>query len=416
MEKQYRASHVDMTTTCSTVREVDSSFLTRPYECPQAATVAAEDKLLNRKGKNMSKVDIREILGNGQPCEGLEPAWYDEITVDFQREDSENGTGSADSLGTVNVNFRVPEKHVATITIGNFTVDDWGHLSIYRKGETEKLLHLGMDAGIDGEPGERGGHEAWTKTGSVQLIPGDYVIEINQENADYIKGDPRFNVSKCKLTLTATKIAATCDVVWPLAPLPLGSPITWYEIRSDDNGVEYKYNTGTINKIFVEEFAAMARVIFAEAGTVGEEMKAIASVMLNRLGNSRGGTAYRRPVLSMLDEFNQRNSAGGNPNWTSVTDSQYASVEGDKCYNIDTPSCKKLKAAITALQEEIANGPSYPYDQMRTAGSAQGSHVTIGRTDFLTKRTYAVCDIKPANWDSLGTYPGSPLDDEGESS
>lgn len=72
----------------------------------------------------MSKVDIREILGNGQPCEGLEPAWYDEITVDFQREDSENGTDSADSLGTVNVNFRVPEKHVATITIGNFTVDD----------------------------------------------------------------------------------------------------------------------------------------------------------------------------------------------------------------------------------------------------------------------------------------------------
>ena len=153
----------------------------------------------------MSKVDIREILGNGQPCEGLEPAWYDEITVDFQREDSENGTDSADSLGTVNVNFRVPEKHVATITIGNFTVDDQGHLSIYRKGETEKLLHLGMDAGIDGEPGERGGHEAWTKTGSVQLIPGDYVIEINQENADYIKGDPRFNVSKCKLSLTATK-------------------------------------------------------------------------------------------------------------------------------------------------------------------------------------------------------------------
>ena len=47
----------------------------------------------------------------------------------------------------------------------------------------------------------------------------------------------------------------------------------------------------------------MARVIYAEAGTTGEEMKAIASVMLNRLGNSHYGVAYRRPVLRILDEF-----------------------------------------------------------------------------------------------------------------
>ena len=71
----------------------------------------------------------------------------------------------------------------------------------------------------------------------------------------------------------------------------------------------------------------MARVIYAEAGTTGEEMKAIASVMLNRLGNSPYGVAYRRPVLSILDEFSQSDSNGKNPNWASVTDSQFASVE-----------------------------------------------------------------------------------------
>lgn len=358
----------------------------------------------------MAQVYIREILGDGQPCEGLEAAWYDEITVNFQCEDSYNGTGSGDSLGTVNVNFRVPDGYVATINVSAFTVDDWGHLSIYMKGETEKLLHLGMDAGIDGEPGERGGHVEWTKSGSVGLIPGDYIIEINQENVDYIKGDPRFNVSKCNLTLTATKIAATCDVLWPLAPIPLGSPITWYVKRRDNNGVEYKYDTGTISEISVEEFAAMARVIFAEADTNGAEMSAIASVMLNRLGNSAGGNNYRNPVLSMLDEFDQRNSAGENPNWASVTDPQYASVEGDKCYNIDPKSCKKLKAAISALKREIADGPSYPYDGFRTAGTTSQSHVTIGGTDFLTERQYAICDVKPEDWDSIGIWPNSPLD------
>ncbi len=55
-----------------------------------------------------------------------------------------------------------------------------------------------------------------------------------------------------------------------------------------------------ISEISVEEFSAMARVIYSEAGTTGAEMKAIASVMLNRLGNSAGGSDYRKPVLSML--------------------------------------------------------------------------------------------------------------------
>ena len=48
----------------------------------------------------------------------------------------------------------------------------------------------------------------------------------------------------------------------------------------------------------------MARVIYAEADTKGAEMRAIALVMLNRLGNTKGN-AYRNPLLSMLTEFGE---------------------------------------------------------------------------------------------------------------
>lgn len=352
-----------------------------------------------------------ETVGNSYAPEVSQ--WYDSITGHYYKSDSVNGTSRADSMGDHTINFKVPDGHIATINV-TLTVDDWGYLDLFSVDDAEtKILHLGMMKDVDDSPGPRGGHTLWSKAGSVQLLPGDYRIVVYHENATYVPkyaGEVGTNVAQCDFSISATKVAATCEVLWPLSPLTLGNPITWYVKRQDSNAVQYKYSTGTISKISAEEFAAMARVIYAEAGTVGEEMKAIASVMLNRLGNSAGGNSYRNPVLSMLEEFALRDTHGKNPNWASVTDAQYAAVEGNNCYTIDSLSCTKLKAAVSALYEEIESGPTYPYDSFRTAGTTSENHVRIGGTDFLTARKYAICDVKPSDWDSIGIWPDSPLD------
>lgn len=352
-----------------------------------------------------------ETVGNSYAPEVSQ--WYDSITGHYYKSDSVNGTSLEDSMGDHTINFKVPDGHIATINV-TLTVDDWGCFDLFSMDDPETMiLHLGMMENVDASPGPRGGHTIWSKSGLVQLLPGDYRMVIYHKNATYVTEYAHAvgtNVAQCDFSIRATKVAATCEILWPLYPVTLGTPITWYVKRQDGNAVQYKHSTGTISEISAEEFAAMARVIYAEAGTEGEEMKAIASVMLNRLGNSSGGNSYRNPVLSMLDEFNQRDANGKNPNWASVTDKQYASVEGDKCYNIDAQSCTKLKAAVSALYEEIVSGPTYPYDGFRTAGTTSQSHVRIGGTDFLTERQYAICDVKPTDWDSIGIWPGSPLD------
>ena len=339
--------------------------------------------------------------------------WYDSINGSFYKEDPVNGTDITDSMGDVQIKFMIPEGYIAVLE-ASLTVDDWGRLDIVSAGESgENHLHLGMMKNVDDVPGPRGGHALWSKHGNVSLPPGEYIIYVYHENATYVDAyadKAKYNISQCDFSITARKFRGACLLNWPADPVSLGTPITWYEERQNKNAVRHRFNSGTISAITAEEFAAMARVIYAEAGTTGEEMKAIASVMLNRLGNSPYGVAYRRPVLSILDEFSQRDSNGKNPNWASVTDSQFASVEGDKCYSIDSLSCAKLNAAISALLSEIATGPSYPYDGMRTAGTTSLNHVTIGQTDFLQERQYAICDVKPSDWDSLPIWPDSPLD------
>lgn len=118
--------------------------------------------------------------------------------------------------------------------------------------------------------------------------------------------------------MTLPKLGEGCRIDWPVKAVPPSYPITWYELRQDANAVQYCYNTGTISEITVDEFNAMARVIYAEADTKGAEMKAIASVMVNRLGNTKGNS-YRNPLLSLLTEFGEIKD-GKNPNWASVTD------------------------------------------------------------------------------------------------
>jgi len=364
----------------------------------------------------MNHQNKRSILGDGVDCENKPAAWYDLISIDFYDEDAENGTDMNDSLNTVLINFLVPDGHVATLNISKFSVDDWGHLTIYSKNDaTHKLLHLGMDEGIDGTPGERGGHTEWGKTGRVQLIPGEYVIEVEQKNATYNdKGDPRYNVSKCILTLQAEKVEALCEIAWPQSSIPLSNPITWYETRNNSAGRTCKYKTGTIDMITANEFAAMARVIYAEAGNEAdqfEEMKAIASVMLNRLGNNYGDRKFYKPVLSMQTEFDKTVNEG-KKFWLGYKSNQYNNVEGEKCLSIDTLSCTKLKRAAQALQYIINNGTDgYPY-YFFDKSSAEPS-VKIGPHYFKTEKRYATCtDLSQLTnekgevvaWDSLPDF------------
>lgn len=137
-------------------------------------------------------------------------------------------------------------------------------------------------------------------------------------------------------------------------------------------------------------------------------MRAIALVMLNRLGNTKGN-AYRNPLLSMLTEFGEIKD-GKNPNWASVTNQQYAKVEGEKYRDIDRLSCEKPEEARKALLEVLSGGVTVPYDGFRTAGTTPKPHVTIGGTDFLTEKQYRTCTVKPDGWDNLSVWTGGPLD------
>lgn len=299
-------------------------------------------------------------MGDGVDCENKPAAWYDDISIDYYYEDSVNGTNAENSLNTVLINFLVPDHYVATLTVSEFKVDDWGYLSIYQKDDaSNKLLHLGLEEGIDGSPGERGGHTEWGKTGSVQLIPGEYVIEVTQKNATYNdKGDPRYNVSKCTLSLHAEKEESLCIFAWPQG-VSLGTPITWYELntRPSDN-IKRRWNSGIISSITANQFRQMAKIIYAEAGPVSvytdEELRGIASVMLNRMGNSKT-EAYRSgsALKDITEEFVDSN------NWASVDGYLYKSIKDTSAHELTEPSCKKLKMLSKPYVTSLRKGLSF---------------------------------------------------------
>ncbi len=111
----------------------------------------------------------------------------------------------------------------------------------------------------------------------------------------------------------------------------------------------------------------------------------------------------------MLTEFGEIKD-GKNPDWASVTDQQYAKVEGEKYRDIDRLSCEKPEEARKALLEVLSGGVTIPYDGFRTAGTTPKPHVAIGGTDFLTEKQYRICSVKPDGWDNLSVWPGGPLD------
>ncbi len=135
--------------------------------------------------------------------------WYDKVILTYRKEDTVNGTNESDSLGTQIIKFKVPSDYIATLVV-SLTVDDWGELDIFAAEDTStSLLHLGMMEGIDGEAGVRGGHAQWSKTGTVSLTAGDYLIHITQRNATYVNGyenKAKYNVSYCKARIDATKM------------------------------------------------------------------------------------------------------------------------------------------------------------------------------------------------------------------
>lgn len=360
-----------------------------------------------------------ETVGNSYAPEVSQ--WYDSITGHYYKSDSVNGTSRADSMGDHTINFKVPDGHIATINV-TLTVDDWGCFDLFSMDDPETMiLHLGMMKNVDASPGPRGGHTIWSKSGSVQLLPGDYRMVIYHENATYVPeyaNEVGTNVAQCDFVISATKERF---VNWPTAPVVLGNPITWYVAIQDSSAKLYKYNTGTISELSAEEFGEMARVIFAEASNDYEDMKAIAAVMLNRLGNSRGN-AFRTPVLSILDEINDSRITDKKPNppkyWVGVNNDQYKSVQGENYKNIDTISKNKLIQVIDALHEIVRSGTAgYPftfYDK-----NAEPNDVKIGVHYFKTNRQYATCtdlsQLKNSNgvyydWDELPIYQGSPLD------
>lgn len=364
----------------------------------------------------MSTQNKRSIVGDGANCEGKPAAWYNTITVEFYYEDAVNGTDEDNSLGVVPINFLVKEGEVATLHVTQFTVDDWGYLDIYPKGHKDnKLLHLGLEKDIDGAPGDRGGHVEWGKVGEVQLLPGEYVIEVSQTNATYnSNGNPRYNVSKCNLLISATAESACCIFAWPMSNVALGTPITWYECntrRSDS--IRRRWNTGTIYDVTPEQFMQMAKVVYAEAAREGiyttDEMRGIASVMLNRMGRSKS-MAYRSgaTIIDITTEFAEKD------NWKSVTGPLYKSIENTSAHELaDNRACQKIIASINALLYVLQNGATVNYDRFVSAKTMNtnnpAAYEVIGGTAFLREIQYRDCRPKPAGWDELPIDKNGPL-------
>lgn len=182
-------------------------ILTHPLLCPQAATVAAEDKI--------SKIERTNTMSNSIDSTETKPAfdstkekWYDRLCLVY----SKNNSTPADVMPPQTIPFLVPthpidaehttsesRKLVAQLNV-SLTVDDWGTLEILDSAGTSKL-RISMTS-QDATPGVQGGHAKWTKTAAVNLESGVYVIKVNHMNIDY---NPQVsNLSYCKVDITSS--------------------------------------------------------------------------------------------------------------------------------------------------------------------------------------------------------------------
>ncbi len=244
---------------------------------------------------------------------------------------------------------------------------------------------------------------------AATLPKGYYRMQVTYTNV--VLPESWQNIARLEVLLNGTQVQLgnlKCKVDFPENAIQLAHPITWYEKRQDAASVQYKYNTGTITHLTAAEYNAMVRVIFAESSNhvdQDDEMRAIASVMLNRLGNSIT-LQYRDPVTSMLSEDEFPNPS----NWPSYGGTQYNQVAEAKYCDVNQETCKKLNKAKAALDYVIANGVSVVYDGFRQGGTTNQPHVNIGGTSFLTTIQRRDCRTEPDNWENLPVWSGSPLD------
>ena len=123
---------------------------------------------------------------------------YGADTVIYEKSDNfvQTSAGADVFMTPVNDTFSVPEG--GATAVASLTVDDWGKLTISGPGGTFEL-DLTPDAD---EPGELGGHQEWTKSGSFELSEGTYALSITHQNIDMPHNE--YNQSVCRYSVTVT--------------------------------------------------------------------------------------------------------------------------------------------------------------------------------------------------------------------
>ena len=123
---------------------------------------------------------------------------YGADTVIYEKSDNfvQTSAGADVFMTPVNDTFNVPEG--GATAVASLTVDDWGKLTISGPGGTFEL-DLTPDAD---EPGELGGHQEWTKSGSFELSEGTYTLSITHQNIDIPHNE--YNQSVCRYSVTVT--------------------------------------------------------------------------------------------------------------------------------------------------------------------------------------------------------------------
>ena len=123
---------------------------------------------------------------------------YGADSVIYEKSDNfvQTSAGADVFMTPVNDTFSVPEG--GATAVASLTVDDWGKLTISGPGGTFEL-DLTPDAD---EPGELGGHQEWTKSGSFELSEGTYALSITHQNIDIPHNE--YNQSVCRYSVTVT--------------------------------------------------------------------------------------------------------------------------------------------------------------------------------------------------------------------
>lgn len=274
-----------------------------------------------------------------------------------------------------------------------------------------------------------GGGSLSTKTAEPVLERGFYYCELTYTNKTYTPEDKsyegckaimsttgmppegkyvRFDTTKSELAegepMKLYKLRMGCRIDWPKESVNLPEPVEWYEVANDNAGKPHQVDYGTITGVTAAEFKQIACIIFAEQSQYNEaEYLAIASVFRNRWGRGKHGSLDNRtPVKTVAQEI----AEGG---WESIGSPQYnkamaGTLNPQECPNLD----EARKALETVLGVDEA---PYPYDRyVKHPGKLdKDNYETIGGHDFYVKNQYRSC-TKPAGWDDMPVYPGSPLD------